>query len=413
MFWSAEGGRSPVPLAYICYMLVKGWQSSHVSPHHLSTIDLLPHLLALGPHFLHVGGPPLPIYQLPQPRLEPPMSMLNGLVEVRSPWGLKCPLGWPDAGNLLQEVRALVECSVVVAEADILLHILCHGGWKALGYCCQRVGVDVPRPVAELTLGHALCRRVGSPLALHNMGRLSYVKAAAKRGREPPQKEFYCSDRNKKAFNDTRLKDSEQAFYSCSNCQVGQRHRVYVTHETCKRYCSGGGIPCRICNPDPRRSGYEVEVEKILKDMFGDVEYFLECRALKGWNGSIDFTIFSPRVLIQVDGPAHFNKPFMYERSAKGQQGRVDDACNDVASKQGWHMLRIHFEDIKQSESLIRSVLENARSWQRRRELGVGVGAYSSVVYSPSFKRPTRLYAQCGEGSVRELSAPRIDGGGQ
>lgn len=179
------------------------------------------------------------------------------------------------------------------------------------------------------------------------------MKAATKAGITLPYQQYYCPIRNQIPFDKTLLRSGVQSFYNCTNCREGKQHCVYVTNKTAKRYVQGGVINCRICHKDPSRSHLESIVEKILVEKFPTYEYYLECVAVKEFSGTIDFTIFNPRVLIQVDGIGHFIG-YGYAKASK-QQGEVDQRCNDLARAQGWQMLRIHYKDVEGCEGVIQS----------------------------------------------------------
>lgn len=277
----------------------------------------------------------------------------------------------------------MMECSVVERKSQVLQHLR--------SFCGRQPGFDgrygvpfhVTRPLAKLKLGDALCRIAGIPLGLHTDRRSSHVAAAKRSERVLGYERCYCTERNRKAFKDTLLRSSEKFFYYCTNCSEGQKHCVFVTNKTVKRYWSRGVINCRRCNRDPSRSVYEVVVEQILKSSFPDLEYFLECRAIRGFKGTIDFTVFEPRVLIQVDGPGHFNKPYKFRKASKDQP-KVDGTCNDKAVAQGWHILRIHYKDIDQAPNLINLLLEEARGTKRASQRGLH-SACGRVFHSDSY----------------------------
>lgn len=95
-------------------------------------------------------------------------------------------------------------------------------------------------------------------------------------------------------------------------------------------------------------------VETVLKTRFPGVEYFPECRAIGGFPGMVDFAILRERIIIQVDGDYHFERPL--KRPLRGGQAEIDTRCNVQAMIEGWHMLRINNADIEDTEHLLNKV---------------------------------------------------------
>ena len=121
----------------------------------------------------------------------------------------------------------------------------------------------------------------------------------------------------------------------------------------------------------------------VLQQGFPHFPYVCECVSLREFSGQIDFTLLDVRLLIQVDGPMHFER-VGWSKAAGVVQKEVDERCNQKALEQGFHMLRIHHADLNMSECLIREVLQFINDFRARLE---GPAMSSSVTWSPSYQR--------------------------
>lgn len=188
-------------------------------------------------------------------------------------------------------------------------------------------------------------------------------------------------DYNSRQWPSTMLGNSRQRFYKCSDCLPEQHHFVYMTPKAASR--NGDYFKCRQCHPQHRSSKLESKVHDVLQEKFKEHPYVCECVSLRGFSGQIDFTLLSNRMLIQVDGPMHFEH-VGWSKAAGVVQHVVDERCNQQALAQGFHMLRIHHADLHISEGLIREVLEFIKEFKARLR---PASLSSSVTWSPSFHR--------------------------
>jgi hypothetical protein len=126
-------------------------------------------------------------------------------------------------------------------------------------------------------------------------------------------------------------------------------------------------------------------VHDALQQHFQDQPYVCECAILLQFSGQIDFALLRRRLLIQVDGPHHFEH-VNWSKATKVVQHEVDERCNQAALQQGFHMIRIHHHDLHMSQGLITEVLQYISDFERR----VNVQCPSmtaSVTWSPTFNR--------------------------
>jgi hypothetical protein len=131
-------------------------------------------------------------------------------------------------------------------------------------------------------------------------------------------------------------------------------------------------------------------VQNVLTRLFPNVEVFPQCRALLDFSGPVDFCLLFERVLVQVDGESH-SEGLRYCKAQGVCQERIDGDCNTKATEQGWHMLRIHGDDVSNCAHVIQDVLRVAKA---ARLVDQGHRDYwmSSVTWSKTFGRPRELY---------------------
>lgn len=154
----------------------------------------------------------------------------------------------------------------------------------------------------------------------------------------------------------------------------------------------------QLLDLQPQASKESVHVQDVLQAKFNTLELFPECRALKGFSGAIDFAILSERVLIQVDGPGHYGTLGLNKAKSTDQEA-VDARCNTCALRQGWHMLRIHVDDLYECESLIGDVLCVARAGLTLTEADCS-WQFSSMTWSPSCGRSRKVLIRSSVGHV-------------
>jgi very-short-patch-repair endonuclease len=147
---------------------------------------------------------------------------------------------------------------------------------------------------------------------------------------------------------------------------------------------------CLICNPEKGTTRLERKVQNVLSRLFPNVEVFPQCRALFHFPGPIDFCLLFERVLIQVDGDSHSG--LLRKRKAQRvDQLSIDEDCNTRATQQGWHMLRIHKDDVDICAHVIQDVLLVAKA-ARHADQGHRECWMSSVTWSETFGRERELY---------------------
>lgn len=316
------------------------------------------------------------------------MAVLNWLVKIRGPGRVRDPLVGLDVSDVLQQLGAFVERGVVKKEEHLAASSLPSCGGDVV-QCPLATKADVVHPFTELFLCDALRERLIVLLGLHRPRRRGWRSQEG--GGHPSCKDYFCVERNRCRFNKGRLVDKKQYYFRASNCTVDPPHLRYITCRTAQGYYRGGGLSCLICFKRKGETPEEGDVHEVLQDKFPDVEYFPECKVLKGFKGAIDFAVLRERLLIQIDGVYHFNKP-LYKLRAYGKgQAVVDARCNATALQEGWHMLRIHKDDLEDTESLVRELRKVARDCEetaaRHR-----VSGHSSLSFSKGFGRATTVH---------------------
>ena len=214
--------------------------------------------------------------------------------------------------------------------------------------------------------------------------------------------EYWCREKNVGIdFAALTVVGPKKYFFKCSDCLLGKQHVVYITFRTAEKRARADLLPCLQCHPHNGPSILEGEVHSILQKRFPHLEYITECRILQEFKGAVDFTILDQRMMIRVDGPMHHGR-VGWTRAEGVDQQAVDNRCNDAALQQGWHMLRIHGDDLQHSELLIEQVLQRAvASRQFLADLPGFKGC--SVTWSPSFNKERVEYKVDSEGQLHTV----------
>lgn len=215
--------------------------------------------------------------------------------------------------------------------------------------------------------------------------------------------QFWAADRQAdKEIHCIHFGKLVQDLFYCVDCKGGCRHLRYITWDTAKRLVQENKLKCLICNPEKGLTSLEQTVLDVLTTLFPNVEVFPQCRALSKFPGPIDFCLLFERVLIQVDGDSHsglLRKP----NAQEADQPRIDADCNTRATEQGWHMLRIHKDDVDECAHVIQDVLIVAKA-ARLALQGHRDCMMSSVTWSEAFGRQREVYI-VEEGKVRQLTS--------
>lgn len=122
--------------------------------------------------------------------------------------------------------------------------------------------------------------------------------------------------------------------------------------------------------------------------------WLVEARVLRGRVAAADVYCPEYKLLIQLDGSCHFNKPLLKEgelRKETSQQKR-DRKFDDVALKSGFHVLRIHHDDLSYIDTLLFSTL--GLCYERMEK--------PHVFYSPSYPKDMHMVA-CDDFEVVDL----------
>ena len=238
---------------------------------------------------------------------------------------------------------------------------------------------------------HPFCRGARVLLGLQPVGGPSAINIPPKRGKSWRCKQFWAKDRQPdKEIHIKRLCGTEQDLFYCSDCKGGCRHLRYITWKTAARLVRGDGLKCLICNPETCTTSLERKVQNVLTRLFPNVEVFPQCRALLDFSGPVDFCLLFERVLVQVDGESH-SEGLRYCKAQGVCQERIDGDCNTRATEQGWHMLRIHGDDVSNCAHVIQDVLRVAKV-ARVVDQGHRDCWMCSVTWSKPSGRPRELY---------------------
>lgn len=116
-----------------------------------------------------------------------------------------------------------------------------------------------------------------------------------------------------------------------------------------------------ICTPPESMTEIEKLVMSALLQGFQEHVFVPQCRALFKFKGAVDYCIPKLRVIIQVDGPLHFEESG-YAGTLEAQQA-ADAECNKQCLEQDWYLLRLHHIDVEQgfAKFWIQIILDRAR----------------------------------------------------
>jgi very-short-patch-repair endonuclease len=146
------------------------------------------------------------------------------------------------------------------------------------------------------------------------------------------------------------------------NCLCG-RHCVYILLKTIHQQ-KEKALRCRVCEGEAK-SRLESHIWGVL-DSYDNSQLFWvpEARILKGKFAAADAYLPEHKLAIQIDGSQHFGKEFTYpedgEEAPKSQRLK-DFEFNEECARKGYHLLRIHEEDVIKGEVLISMAITECR----------------------------------------------------
>lgn len=174
----------------------------------------------------------------------------------------------------------------------------------------------------------------------------------------------------------------ERWFFTCSSC----KHFRYMTSEGLERSVKNGDVSCLICEPPSCVSEVERTVLQTMTQNFGEEVFVPRCKPLFGFAGEVDFCFPLRRVIIQVDGPLHFEESGYPEGTLERQQ-HADEACNAACMDQGWYLLRLHHHDVLYYANLwIQRILDHSKTSLDNKAKGAS-HAQACVIFSRSWGR--------------------------
>ena len=218
---------------------------------------------------------------------------------------------------------------------------------------------------------------------LQTRGRPRKHKAPQTEGKD--YLEQFSADLNGVQVTDTRVlySGAERWLFRCPCCA----HYKYMTCEGFQRAVDEKGkVVCLICTPPVHMSEIERSVMSVLLQSFPERLVIPHCKPLLKFPGEVDFCLPKDRVIIQVDGPMHFEESGYPEGTLERQQ-EADEECINKCLAQGWYLLRLHHNDVELhtklwvDKILVRATLSLENKAKGRRY------AQSCVVYSKTWGR--------------------------
>jgi hypothetical protein len=129
-------------------------------------------------------------------------------------------------------------------------------------------------------------------------------------------------------------------------------HCVYIALATIHKY-KEKALVCRVCAKQ-HKSGLERHIWGVLSERIPPVFWVPEARILKGRLAAADAYLPDHNLAIQVDGTQHLGTEFVHQGAeARKPQGHKDAEFNAACAKHGYHLLRIHADDVKKGSVVL------------------------------------------------------------
>lgn len=198
---------------------------------------------------------------------------------------------------------------------------------------------------AELTAGDGQ-RRAPTDCSLQKKGRKRKQEERQDEGPFAFRKCFAKELNGGADVDEVDYKGPQRWFFHCSSCL----HFRYMTCEGFQRAVKEGKVACLICTPPEHMSEVEKVVMSVLLQEFQEHVFVPHCRPLFKFKGEVDFCIPKLRVIIQVDGPMHFEESGYPEGTLERQQ-EADEECIKQCLEQDWYLLRLHHIDVQRGRA--------------------------------------------------------------
>ncbi len=209
---------------------------------------------------------------------------------------------------------------------DAVAH-LTHDIHKLL--CCFRLCRDL--------LASPACLKKGRP----RQGHLEIVKA-----------QWHIARNAKAGRQLSKLAPTDNRLRCYFNCLCNKDHCVYILLSTIHKK-KEKALHCRVCAKQ-HKSGLERHIWGVLGERTPPVFWVPEARILKGRFAGADAYLPDHNLAIQIDGAQHLGTDFAHQGAeARKPQWQKDAEFNEACAKQGYHLLRVHADDVKKGSVVL------------------------------------------------------------
>ena len=136
------------------------------------------------------------------------------------------------------------------------------------------------------------------------------------------------------------------------HCLCDKDHCVYIFLATIHKK-KEQALQCRVCAKQ-HKSGLELHIWGVLAERTPPVFWVPEARILRGRFAAADAYLPDHNLAIQIDGCQHLGNDFGHKGAEDGKpQWQKDAEFNEACAKQGYHLLRIHADDVKKGSVVV------------------------------------------------------------
>lgn len=174
-------------------------------------------------------------------------------------------------------------------------------------------------------------------------------------------------------------------------CTVNSRVKFVFRFPTCSHstFCTISafekkvlaGNQCKLCGKFARSKG-ELRLRQAVEEVFVGHTFTVEDRVVQSFKGAVDLFIPAYSLIVQFDGPHHFEGK--YHNTTAASQKVIDKRLNCKAFGLGFRVFRVHHldgDELKKMIELLKRVKHNCDKFS----------AFRFVWESRSFKTPVHL----------------------
>ena len=141
------------------------------------------------------------------------------------------------------------------------------------------------------------------------------------------------------------------------NCLCDKGHCVYILLATIHKK-KEKALRCRVCAKQ-HKSGLERHIWGVLSARTPPVFWVPEARILRGRFAAADAYLPDQNLAIQRDGSQHLGNEFAHQGAeSRKPQWQKDAEFNEACAKRGYHLLRIHEDDVKKGQVVLSMAID-------------------------------------------------------